>query len=146
MRTLLRGLASIEASKTLFFVSEGFPIDDQRSAVSELGALAGLARTSIYALRLDNRLFDMADPTLPTMPAYERAMLIDSMDSLAESSRGASFAINGAGTGVFERIESELSGYYLARRRVGADRQERHSPSRSRLTSRGRGRPSARAA
>ncbi len=113
LRTLLRGLASIDAPKTLFFVSEGFPIDDQRSAVNELGALAGLARTSIYALRLDNRLFDIADPTLPTMPAFERAMLIDSMDSLADSSRGASFAINGAGAGVFDRIESELSGYYL---------------------------------
>lgn len=113
LRTLLRGLASIDAPKTLFFVSEGFPIDDQRSAVNELGALAGLARTSIYALRLDNRLFDIADPSLPAMPAYERAMLIDSMDSLAEASRGASFGISGSGESVFDRIESELSGYYL---------------------------------
>ena len=113
LRGLLRGLASIDAPKTLIFVSEGFPIDDQRSALSEIGALAGMARTSIYALRLDNRLFDIADPTLPTLPAYERAMLVDSMDSLADASRGASFAINGNGTVAFDRIESELSGYYM---------------------------------
>lgn len=113
LRTLLRGLASIDAPKTIIFVSEGFPIDDERSTISEIGALAGLARTSIYALRLDNRLFDIADPTLPTMPAFERAMLVDSMESLAGASRGASFAMNGNGTIAFDRIESELSGYYM---------------------------------
>lgn len=113
LRTLLRGLAAIDAPKTLLFVSEGFPIDDQRGSVNDLGALAGAARTSIYALRLDNRLFDIADPTLPVTPAFERAMLIDSMDSLAAAGRGGSFTINGAGDGVFARIESELSGYYV---------------------------------
>lgn len=113
LRTLLRGLASIDAPKTLIFVSEGFPIDDQRAAVNELGALAGLARTSIYALRLDNQLFDIADPKLPSLPMFDRMMLVDSMESLAAAARGASLTIVGSGTGVFERIESELSGYYM---------------------------------
>lgn len=113
LRTLLRGLASIDAPKTLIFVSEGFPIDDQRAAVNEIGALAGLARTSIYALRLDNQLFDIADPRLPAIPAFDRMMLVDSMSSLAGAARGVSLNIVGSGTGVFERIESELSGYYM---------------------------------
>lgn len=113
LRTLLRGLARIDAPKTMIFVSEGFPVDDQRATVNEIGALAGLARTSIYALRLDNQLFDIADPRLPAMPAFDRMMLVDSMASLASAARGVSLNIVGSGTGVFERIESELSGYYM---------------------------------
>ena len=50
LRTLLRGLATIDAPKTVIFVSEGFPVEDQRSAVLELGTLAGLAQNqSLHA-------------------------------------------------------------------------------------------------
>ncbi|MGE3513283.1 MAG: VWA domain-containing protein, partial [Vicinamibacterales bacterium] len=113
LRTLLRGLANIDVPKTLLFLSEGFPIDDHRATVAEIGALAGLAQTSIYAVRLDNQLFDISDPSLPATPFFARGALAESMDTLAASARGASLTINGAGSGIFERIESELSGYYL---------------------------------
>lgn len=113
LRTLLRGLARIDAPKTLLFVSEGFPIEDERATVNELGALAGAARTSIYAVRLDNQLFDAADPRLPSSPVFDRAALADSMESLAAASRGVSLTITGSGASAFERIESELSGFYM---------------------------------
>jgi VWFA-related protein len=113
LRALLTGLAAIDAPKTLIFVSEGFPIEGQQSSVFELGRLAGLARTSVYALRLDNRMFDAADPRLPVAPVFDRMLLVEGLDTLASAARGASFTITGSGTGVFEQIESELSGYYM---------------------------------
>ncbi|HSB85436.1 MAG TPA: hypothetical protein VLD86_03960, partial [Ilumatobacteraceae bacterium] len=113
LRSLLTGLATIDAPKTLIFVSEGFPIEGQQGSVFELGRLAGLARTSVYALRLDNRMFDVSEPRLPVAPMFDRMLLVEGLDTLAGAARGASFNITGSGTGVFERIESEMSGYYM---------------------------------
>ena len=113
MRGLLRGLAAIDAPKTLIFVSEGFPADEQRAALLELGSLSGAARTSIYALRLDSRLFDIAESRLPVAPMFDRQALIEGLDTLTGAARGAMFEVTGGAQGVFDRIESELSGYYL---------------------------------
>jgi VWFA-related protein len=113
LRTLLYGLAVIETPKTVIFVSEGFPVEDRRPAVLELGALAGTARTSLYVLRLDRGLFDAAERSLVTMPAFDRYALNEGLDMLAAASRGTVFNVTGTGTNIFERIESELSGYYI---------------------------------
>ena len=121
LRTLLRGLATIDAPKTVIFVSEGFPVEDQRSAVLELGTLAGAARTSLYTLHLDNRLFDIADPRLPVAPMADRQMLVEGLETLASAARGAMFNITGNAATAFERIESELSGYYLLGIESGPD-------------------------
>jgi len=113
LRTLLYGLAAIETPKTLIFVSEGFPVEDRRPAVLELGALAGTARTSLYVLRLDRTLFDVAEPSLLAMPVFDRFALNEGLDMLAAAARGTVFNVTGTGTNIFERIESELSGYYI---------------------------------
>ena len=57
LRALLNALKSIDGPKTMVLVSEGFIADDQRQAVIELGAIAAASKTSIYALRLDDQLF-----------------------------------------------------------------------------------------
>ena len=57
LRALLSALKPIDGPKTLLLVSEGFVIDDQRASVVELGAIAAASRTSIYALKLDDQLF-----------------------------------------------------------------------------------------
>ncbi len=119
--SLLRALAAIDAPKTLIFVSEGFPLEEQRLAVRELGALAGLARTSLYTLLLDNQLFDMADARLPVAPFDDRRQRVEALEALAGASRGALFTITGAGDAVFEQIEAELAGYYLLAVESGPD-------------------------
>ena len=61
---LLTSLKSIDAPKSLVLVSEGFALfdedDDTRLRLASLGSLAAAARTSIYALQLDDRIFDSA--------------------------------------------------------------------------------------
>jgi VWFA-related protein len=121
LRTLLRGLTAIDAPKTIIFVSEGFPVEDQRSAVLELGTLAEAARASLYTLHLDNRLFDIAEPRLPVAPMADRQMLVEGLEVLAGAARGAMFNITGNAAAAFQQIESELSGYYLLGIESGPD-------------------------
>jgi len=121
LASLLRGLSTLDLPKTLIFVSEGFPLEEQRQAVRELGALAAAARTSVYTLRLDDNLFDVAEPRLPIAPFDDRRLRTESLEALAQASRGALFTITGSGAGVFEQIEAELSGYYLLAVESGPD-------------------------
>jgi hypothetical protein len=61
LRDLFIGLRAIDAPKTLIFISEGFTLSDLSPTLIELGSLAAAARTSLYALQLDQALFDVAD-------------------------------------------------------------------------------------
>jgi VWFA-related protein len=115
LRSLLVALRTIDAPKTLLLISEGFILDEQRAAVLELGALAGAARTSIYALKLDDQLFaSMASQQRAPMTTMDDKYLrSEGLELLASVSRGAMFNVIGTGAGVFDRVQSELSGYYL---------------------------------
>lgn len=115
MRSLLVALRRIDAPKTLLFVSEGFLTGDQQSSIAEFGALAAAARTSIYTLKLDDSLFVTSAETrsAPISPFQDRQLRAEGLEQMASAARGSLFNIVGNGSGVFERIESELSGYYL---------------------------------
>ncbi|MFN7917742.1 MAG: VWA domain-containing protein [Vicinamibacterales bacterium] len=115
MRALLNALKSIDGPKTMVFVSEGFIIDDQRQDVIELGALASAARTSIYALRLDDQWLasSATDQRVTLGMMDDRYMRSEGLELLASASRGAMFNVTGSAEGIFQRIASELSGYYL---------------------------------
>lgn len=112
LRDLFAGLSRIDAPKTLILVSEGFVLSDP-AAVFELGAMAAQARTSVYALKLDTPLFDVADSRVPTSPFADRLARSEGLETLAGVARGTLFTVTGTGQELFERIESELSGYYL---------------------------------
>jgi VWFA-related protein len=136
LRELLNGLRAIEGPKTLILISEGFVLTDN-SLVIELGSLAAAARTSLYALRLDNQLFDVTEANLKRDPIGDRRSESLGLETLAGVARGTLFNVTGTGAAVFERIESELSGYYLLgvesdpRDRDGRPHQVRMEVSRS---------------
>jgi VWFA-related protein len=112
LRDLLIGLRMIDAPKTLILISEGFVLSDPAMIV-DLGRLAAEARTSLYALRLDNQMFDMSDRRLPINPIGDRQARGEGLELLAGAARGALFNVATAEAPFFERIEAELSGYYL---------------------------------
>lgn len=119
LETLLTTLKAIDAPKTLILVSEGFVIDNDRLSVTRLGMLSAAARTSIYALKLDEELFTLAawDQRAPMSRMDDRAARAEGLELLATASRGTLFNIVGSAKGVFDRIAAELSGYYL----IGVD-------------------------
>src|SRR5690242_9756826 len=115
LRTILSALRIIDAPKTMVLVSEGFLMTDQTQEVLELGTLSAAARTSIYALRLDDQSFvpDAADRLMPIATMSDRVARGQGIETLVSASRGALFNVVGTGEAIFERIGAELSGYYL---------------------------------
>jgi VWFA-related protein len=112
LRDLLLGLRVIDAPKTLILISEGFVLTDE-SLIIDLGRLAAEARTSLYALRLDNQMFDLSDRRIPINPIGDRQARGEGLELLAGAARGALFTVATAEAPFFQRIEAELSGYYL---------------------------------
>lgn len=114
LRALLEAVKSIDAPKTLILVTEGFIIGDRLIDVQNLGSLAAAARTSIYALRLDDTMFsDIGQKSVALTRFDDRRETSLGVETLANASRGSLFNITVSADNAFERIESELSGYYL---------------------------------
>lgn len=113
LRQLLTGLRSIEGPKTMILISEGFVLGDSTAMTLELGSLAAAARTSLYALRLDTPLFDASAAKAPIDLFGDRQTQVAGLETLAGAARGTMFTVSGTADALFERIESELSGYYL---------------------------------
>ncbi len=142
LRDLLTGLRTIDAPKTLILITEGFVVSDP-SYVIEVGSLAAAARTGVYALKLEREMFDASEGRMAN-PMGDRMALLEGLDTLVGAARGAVFPITGSGAAVFERIEAELSGYYLigvesdARDRDGKPHQVKVDVSRRGATLRTR--------
>jgi VWFA-related protein len=113
LRNLLLGLKALDAPKTLILISEGFVMDETTPEVIDLGALAASARTSVYALQLDDQLFGGAEARAPMASAADRRARSQGLETLAGASRGTLFTVVASASPIFDRIESELSGYYL---------------------------------
>jgi VWFA-related protein len=112
LRDLLTGLKTLDAPKTLILISEGFALDDVNFTI-EVGTLASRARTSVYALRLDQQMFDAADRGQPANSFADRQSRAQGLDTLVAAARGTVVNVTGTGASFFERLEAELSGYYL---------------------------------
>jgi len=112
LRDLFIGLRAIDAPKTLIFISEGFVLNDT-ALTAELGGLAAASRTSLYALRLDNQSFDMTVTQAPVDLAGDRLAQGEGLEVLTAAARGTLFTVTGSGQTLFDRIESEISGFYL---------------------------------
>jgi VWFA-related protein len=112
LRDLLTGLKAMDAPKTLILISEGFVLDDV-SVTTEVGALAAAARTSVYALQLDQQMFDAANGAKPSSAFADRDARAQGLQTLVSTARGTVVAVTGPGASFFERLEAELSGYYL---------------------------------
>jgi VWFA-related protein len=138
LTALFTGLRSIDAPKTLIFISEGFVLNNDLARVSELGALAASARTSLFALRLDSQLFDVTNARAPVNSFADRQAQGEGLETLAGVTRGALFNVTGSGENVFDRIAAELSGYYmLGVESDGRDKDGKPHPVRVEVARRG---------
>jgi tetratricopeptide (TPR) repeat protein len=114
LKALIEAVARIDAPKTLVLLTEGFLMADRLIDVQNLGSLAAAARTSIYALRLDEVMFsDVADRRVPMTRVEDRQETRVGVETLANAARGSLFNITVAADNAFARIEAEISGYYL---------------------------------
>jgi VWFA-related protein len=131
LRRLLIALKSIDLPKTMVIVTEGFVMSDQEGALVDLGSLAIESRTSIYAMKIDDEVFDITQSGPPTAPFADRAERAQGIELLTGAARGSLFNIAVSADAAFARIESELSGYYLLGVEAGStDRDGRPHPIR----------------
>jgi VWFA-related protein len=114
---LLTNLRAIDAPKTLIIMSGGFFVDQgsgDTGRLEELGRLAAAARTSIYGLQLEEQQIDITQTVAPLLvPMTDHQERRAGLEVLTAAARGALFNVTGTGSGVFDRLRSELSGYYL---------------------------------
>jgi VWFA-related protein len=114
LRELLKALGDADGPKTMVIMTEGFVMQDQNeSPVTELGSLASASRTSIYVLKLDNSSFDITQVSADLATGEDRQRRTSGVMALAGASRGTVFNVTGTGAQLFDRIGSEISGYYL---------------------------------
>jgi VWFA-related protein len=113
LTALFGALRSINAPKTVVLVTEGFILDDAHPAVAEIGRLSAVSRASLFVLQLEDQAFDISRALAPTAPFEDRLETAKGIELLADAARGTLFRIVASADSLFERIESELSGYYL---------------------------------
>jgi VWFA-related protein len=142
LREVIGALRTIEAPKTLLLVSDGLAYEQTGGAqpVAEIGELAAGARTTIYTLKLEEPQFDDNQAQSPLDLERDQMERLQGLQALTLAAGGALFRLTGTGTGIFDRVESEMSGYYLlgveptARDRDGKSRPVQIAVSRPGLT------------
>lgn len=114
LRNLLRAFRQVDAPKTVVWISEGLPLPEQALQIPEIARLAASARTTLYALHLDQTIIGDASRqrSSPSM-MQDRNLVRDGLANLAGATRGALFTSVGSGSNVFARIAREMAAYYL---------------------------------
>lgn len=113
LRDLFTSLKTIDAPKTVILLSEGFIATDVTSVATELGHMAADARSSVYVLYMDDGSFSSSEARQSLLSADDRHERSAGLEELAAAARGTLLTVTGQGTGAFDQIQSELSGYYL---------------------------------
>jgi VWFA-related protein len=147
LRELFTSLRTIDGPKTLIYVSQGFFVDRGRGEevgrINELANLAAAARTSVYALRMEETP-DLTRSRVQAINAEDTMVQRYGLETLSAAAGGTLFNIVGTGGAVFDRLTSELSGYYLvgveadARDRDGKPHPVRVDVARQNITVRAR--------
>ncbi len=114
LRNLLLGFRKIDAPKTIVWISEGLPLEQDQSEIGGLPSLAAAARTTLYALHLDQSIIgDASRNTNSPSLMQDRQLLTQGLATVAGITRGAMFSSIGSGSNVFTRIAREMTAYYL---------------------------------
>lgn len=126
LKEVLTSLKPVEGPKTLLYVSQGFVTDrdrgDDTGRINEIGSLASAARVNIYSLRMeDTSDMNRQKAGQPQLIFEDRLMRKYGLETLTAAAGGALFNLTGTGGAVFDRLSSELSGYYL----LGLDAEPR---------------------
>jgi VWFA-related protein len=113
LEALVDSLGKIEGPKTLVLLSEGLVADARLLDFAELSAAAQASRVAIYALHMEQPLFEASQDRVSPTFVQDQQIRGDGLGRLAGAARGAMFRLVGSDPRPFDRIRRELSGYYL---------------------------------
>jgi len=112
LRTTLGTLEGIEGPKTVVLISEGLGTESP-SEVRDLGVLASRAQVTLFVVLLDSSSADASFDYSALATQEDREAEAAGLYDLAGQTRGAVLRVVGSPEAAFQRISSELAGYYL---------------------------------
>ncbi len=113
LESTLEGLREVEGPKALVWVSGGFVIDGAGLTLREVERRAAASRTTLYVVLLDEPLIDVAQRALAPTPRQDRRMQEEGLLAAASLTGGRLLRAGNNPGPLFDRIRSELTGYYL---------------------------------
>lgn len=113
LHNILARLGSSETPKTIVLVSEGLVIDGERYATANLARAVAAAHATIYALKPEPSDSDAAQARASQSRTRDRAVREEGLSAVTRIGGGELFRIIADPDFAFERLASELSGYYL---------------------------------
>jgi hypothetical protein len=116
LEALLKELALIEGPKTMVVMSAGL-VNDDPSILDEVQKLAAAARTTINVIAVDHEREQEIRSVGASQPGgtlIDRSYEMQGLEVIADTTGGSLYrSVGGTSDGVFQRIESELSAWYL---------------------------------
>jgi VWFA-related protein len=113
LETILRALSDLEGPKSLVWISEGLILERTGIDASNLDRLAAAANTTVHVLLLDREVFDASEAVRSPTVTRDRNLEESGLEILAGYTRGSLHRVVAGAEFVFDRIEEEISGYYL---------------------------------
>ena len=120
LEAMLKDLVPIEGPKSMVIFSAGMVSEDP-TALEQVKRLAAAARTTINVIAVDRDRGELISQTnmRASSSLFDRSFELEGLERIADVTNGTLFRGIAAGAGIFERIESELSAWYL----VAVERQ-----------------------
>jgi VWFA-related protein len=113
LEALLARLASNDTPKTIVLVSEGLIIDGERLIASGLGRALATAHATIYAIKPETSDTDASRSRVPQTDMRDRTVRETGLTLVTHLAGGEMFRVTADPDASFERLDAELSGYYL---------------------------------
>jgi len=110
---ILERFGASETPKTIVLVSEGLVIDGDRFATANLARAVAAAHATIYVLKPEPSDSDASQQRAPQERSRDRGVLEEGLSAVTRIGGGDLFRIVADPDFAFDRVASELSGYYL---------------------------------
>jgi VWFA-related protein len=120
LRQFLSLLSQVRGDKTIVLISGGWPLDDRDevSLMSSVAADAAAARATLFSVFVPPSTFSADRRVLSSTPLADSYLHSGPLETLAAMTGGASFRAEVGAEAVFERLATEMSGYY----RIGIEK------------------------
>jgi VWFA-related protein len=113
LRDLMERLALVPSPKTLVLISEGLLVDRELSQLTWVAPLAARAQLSLYVLQLEPPIFDASNARASATRMADIDIGQQGLAYLTGLARGDVFRVTAGADFAFQRISTELSGFYL---------------------------------
>lgn len=126
LRSLLQRLSETPEPKTIILISGGLILDQDYAQLTWFGPLAARAQVTVYSMFLPAPHFEASLQRLPIHYREDMMLSEEGLGHVADLGRGSLFRVTTDPQPLFDRLELELSGYYLLGFEAdAADRDER---------------------